>query len=99
MRGLVRTEGRMSLVVASLFGSLVALLPAQEAAPPKPRNLLVLTLDTARRDFMGFHGRKPSPTPNLDRLADESVVFEDAYTVAPLTLPAHGSLFTGLYPR
>jgi arylsulfatase A-like enzyme len=74
-----------------------------ESSPGPPRaepagGVLVLTLDTTRRDAMGFHGRAPSVTPNLDRLAAESVVFDDAYTVAPLTLPAHASLLTGLYP-
>jgi arylsulfatase A-like enzyme len=72
---------------------------APEAGAPRAKSLLVITLDTARRDFMGFHGRAPSPTPNLDRLAQEAAVFDDAWTVAPLTLPAHASLFTGLYPR
>ncbi len=73
--------------------------PSDAKAPAKPRNLLVITLDTTRRDFMGFLGRTPSPTPNLDRLAAKSVVFTDAYTPAPLTLPAHSALFTGRYPR
>ena len=68
-----------------------------DAPPPRPSVLLV-TLDTTRRDAMGFHGRSPSPTPQLDALAEQSIVFEDAYTVAPLTLPAHASLLTGLYP-
>jgi arylsulfatase A-like enzyme len=68
------------------------------AAPPTGGSVLILTLDTTRRDFMGFLGRTPTLTPNLDALATQSVVFEDAYTVAPLTLPAHTSLMTGLYP-
>lgn len=63
------------------------------------RNVLVLTLDTTRRDAMGFFGHSPSITPHLDTLAGESTVFTDAYTVAPLTLPAHASLLTGLYPN
>src|SRR5262245_22618842 len=40
----------------------------------------------------------PSPTPELDALAAQSVVFDDAWTVTPFTLPAHTSLMTGLYP-
>ena len=63
-----------------------------------PPNVLVLTLDTTRRDHMGFHGFGPFVTPNLDRLAAKAVIFEDAYTVAPVTLPSHASLMTGLYP-
>jgi arylsulfatase A-like enzyme len=88
---------------AAVIGALAFSARAQEAPPPaKPeparRNVLLVTLDTTRRDFMGFLGRTPSPTPNLDALAAKSVVFEDAVTTAPLTLPAHASLLTGLYP-
>jgi arylsulfatase A-like enzyme len=79
-----------------------ALLGCGPAAAPQPepafQNLVIVTLDTTRRDAMGFHGREPSITPFLDELAAESMVFEDAFTVAPLTLPAHTSLMTGLYP-
>ena len=62
------------------------------------RSVLLISVDTLRRDALGVHGRFPSPTPELDALAEVSVVFEDAYTVSPVTLPAHTSLLTGLYP-
>ncbi len=77
---------------------LSSLLVACAPEVPGPRSVLVISLDTARRDAFGFMGRSDSPSPNLDKLARESVVFEEAYTSAPLTLPAHASLLTGLYP-
>src|SRR5689334_16523152 len=46
----------------------------------------------------GSHGGLNLETPTLDRIASEGVVFEQASSVAPLTLPAHCSLFTGLFP-
>jgi arylsulfatase A-like enzyme len=61
-------------------------------------SLLLITLDTTRVDALGAYGCKPSVTPNLDALAADGVVFEQAYTVAPLTLPAHASMLTGLVP-
>ena len=61
-------------------------------------SVLLLTLDATRADALGAYGRSPSVTPHLDRLAEEGVVFERAFTVAPLTLPAHASLLTGLFP-
>ena len=81
----------------------LALVAAQEAAPAAPaprirRDVLVLTLDTTRRDYLGCYGREPSRTLVLDYLAARSVVFDDALTTVPVTLPAHASLFTGLYP-
>ena len=61
-------------------------------------NILLITLDTTRADRIGTYGYKSARTPVLDQLAREGVLFERAYTVAPLTLPVHASLMTGLYP-
>jgi arylsulfatase A-like enzyme len=78
--------------------SLVALAGATACSGGGPRSVLLITLDTTRADALGAYGRVPSVTPHLDALAAEGVVFEQAYTVAPLTLPAHASMLTGLYP-
>ncbi|MBL8841509.1 MAG: sulfatase [Planctomycetes bacterium] len=72
--------------------------PAAAVPPASRRNVVIVTLDTTRRDALGFCGRSPSITPQMDALAAESAVFRDAYTVTPLTLPAHASLLTGLHP-
>lgn len=65
----------------------------------QPRlNVLIVTLDTTRADRIGCYGYQRALTPVLDGLAQRGVLFEQAYTPAPLTLPAHASLFTGLYP-
>lgn len=61
-------------------------------------NVVIITLDTMRADRIGAYGDRSAVTPNLDRLAQEGVLFEHAVTSAPLTLPAHSTLFTGLLP-
>ena len=61
-------------------------------------NVVLITLDTLRADHLGTYGNDQVRTPNLDRLASEGVVFEQAMTSAPLTLPAHSSIFTGQFP-
>jgi arylsulfatase A-like enzyme/Tfp pilus assembly protein PilF len=58
----------------------------------------LITLDTTRADRLGCYGYAGARTPALDGLAAAGVLCESAATVAPLTLPAHTSLFTGLYP-
>jgi choline-sulfatase len=63
----------------------------------RARNAILITLDTTRADALGCYGGGTF-TPHLDRLAGESVLFEGARTVAPLTLPAHASMMSGLYP-
>ena len=61
-------------------------------------NVVIVTLDTTRADRLSPYGFMGVPMPALDRLAREGVVFDRATSVAPLTLPAHTSLFTGLFP-
>jgi len=61
-------------------------------------NLLLITLDTTRADHLGAYGFARARTRHLDRLAAEGVRFEWAFSPAPITLPAHASIFTGLYP-
>lgn len=66
-------------------------------SPERP-NVLLVTLDTTRADRIGCYGARPSPTPSLDRLAQEGVVFEAARTPVPITLPSHSTMMTGLLP-
>jgi arylsulfatase A-like enzyme/tetratricopeptide (TPR) repeat protein len=61
-------------------------------------NVVLITLDTTRADILGAYGNREVRTPNLDQLASEGVVFEQAMTVAPLTLPAHSTIMTGQFP-
>ena len=61
-------------------------------------NLVLVTLDTTRADRIGAYGARDVETPTFDALARSGVLFEQAASVAPLTLPAHSSLFTGRFP-
>jgi arylsulfatase A-like enzyme/Flp pilus assembly protein TadD len=62
-------------------------------------NIVFITVDTTRADRMGFLGSKRGLTPNLDILARQGVVFERAYSQAPLTPVSHATIFTGTYPQ
>jgi arylsulfatase A-like enzyme/Flp pilus assembly protein TadD len=61
-------------------------------------SLLLVTLDTTRADRIGAMGDADAHTPMLDALAARGVVFERAYASAPLTLPSHTTMLTGLEP-
>jgi arylsulfatase A-like enzyme/Tfp pilus assembly protein PilF len=63
-----------------------------------PRNLVLITLDTTRADHLGCYGSTSTWTPNLDAIAAGGTVFERAFTVAPITAPAHASILSGTYP-
>ncbi|MBN2797592.1 MAG: sulfatase-like hydrolase/transferase [Deltaproteobacteria bacterium] len=72
--------------------------PSPAAPAEKPPNILIFTLDTTRTDGLGSYGSRRGLTPHLDALATHAARFDRAYTVTPLTIPAHSSLFTGLLP-
>ncbi|HUP25651.1 MAG TPA: sulfatase, partial [Thermoanaerobaculia bacterium] len=61
-------------------------------------SILLVTLDTTRADAVGFESDHVE-TPALEALAARGARFTQAYATAPLTLPSHVSMHTGLYPR
>jgi choline-sulfatase len=73
--------------------------PVPTSTSPATRdNILLITLDTTRADRLGAYGYPQARTRWLDRLAAEGVRFDAAFSPAPITLPAHASILTGLYP-
>ncbi len=104
---------RRVLGALSLVAGLALLLPAllvgcadRPQAPATgatgrggPPNVLLLSIDTLRRDHLGAYGyaASPSPSPWMDRLAAHGLVYEQAVTSAPETAPALATLLTGLY--
>ena len=62
-----------------------------------PNIFMIFTDDTPQRDH-GCYGNPHVRTPNFDRLAGEGMVFENAYTPAPMCGPSRACLYTGLYP-
>jgi arylsulfatase A-like enzyme/tetratricopeptide (TPR) repeat protein len=68
------------------------------AGGTRPERVVLVTIDTLRADRVGFMGDTRAVTPQLDRLAERGVVFETTLSPAPLTLPSHTTLLTGLDP-
>ena len=62
-------------------------------------NIILITLDTVRADHLSAYGYPFPTTPNLDRLAQKGVLFENAISPSSWTLASHGSIFTGLLPH
>lgn len=90
---------RLSRLVAPVTAlAVVASGLVKDKLPTRPSNVVVISLDTTRADRLPAYGFSGMTTPALDRIARQGMVFDCAETVAPLTLPAHTSLFTGLYP-
>jgi arylsulfatase A-like enzyme len=80
------------------LAALVLVTSCRGKAAEGPLSGVLITLDTTRADALSCYGRHAGVTPELDELARESLRFEQAQTVAPITLPAHASMLTGLIP-
>jgi arylsulfatase A-like enzyme/Flp pilus assembly protein TadD len=70
----------------------------EPGAKDQPINVLLFTLDTLRADALGAYDPELRTSPNIDRLAAEGVLFEQAASSAPSTLPSHSTILTGKHP-
>lgn len=73
------------LVVAAVF-----------AAPP---NVVLVSVDTLRADHLGCYGYPHATSPNIDKLAETGLLFEDCVCQVPLTNPSFSAVMTSRYPR
>jgi arylsulfatase A-like enzyme/Flp pilus assembly protein TadD len=96
---------RVLAIVLVLLASAVTLILWRRSAVPAVQhgicrdcNVLLITIDTLRADRVGAFGGPAGLTPVLDRLASDGLRLTRAYTVAPLTLPAHTSILTAVSP-
>ena len=99
----------MILLAVALIACLVAGVRALSLGPSltetapvfsqahRVKRVLLITIDTLRQDSI-LTGKTPSDSPNIDTLAQQSVVFENAYVSAPWTPPSIASIMTGLAP-
>jgi len=90
-------KGHHLLLLPYLLGSILGW-----NSPSFPRNntrpnIIFLLADDQRADAFGFMGNTTVITPNLDQLASESTVFENAYHVVPICQPSRASIMTGQY--
>ena len=82
--------------IRSCAALLALALGCAEATPP--RGLVLVTVDTLRADALGAWGATGGLTPQLDGLAQESLVFTAAYAPAPFTYPSIAAILTGRHP-
>jgi choline-sulfatase len=84
------------LVFSFLMASPVTM--AGSADNYRPWSVLLITVDNLRPDRMSLYGYERNTTPYLNEFADESVVYENAFSTSAWTAPGMVSIFTGYYP-
>jgi len=90
---------RRSLLAVLTAAAILFPLPSGLAFAAAKPNIVLVTLDSARADHMGFLGSRHKLTPNLDRIAAQSLVFDRTYAQAPLTVVSYASILSGTYPQ
>jgi arylsulfatase A-like enzyme len=79
------------------FGEPILLFAADDPQQRSP-DILLITVDTLRRDALSIYGGPESAMPGLDRLAREAIVFTDVIAPSSWTIPSFVGLFTGRHP-
>ena len=97
LRRAVAVGGLALLVVAGAVRA--SAVPLRTARAGNRPSVILVSLDTLRADRLGSMGYPRDTTPRLDELAAEGIVFEQAISPAPWTLPAHVSLLTSQLPN
>ena len=107
-RTLIPILYRLATVAAALSASPVAAADLQKEQPPRSAtpggqaqrpNVLWIMADQLRFDCVGANGNRIIKTPHLDRLAEGSANFSQAFVQAPVCVPSRASFFTGRYPH
>ncbi len=86
--------GLLGIITMSAFG--VSCVDASDLDRWPP--IVLITLDTTRRDHPPIYGYDRKTAPNLEKLARDGEVLSGFITTSSWTLPSHASLFTGLFP-
>ncbi|MCP4661939.1 MAG: sulfatase-like hydrolase/transferase [bacterium] len=77
---------------------LLILGASSEAPAAGPPSIVLISIDTLRSDRLPAYGYRGVATPAIDALRRDAILFERVYSPAPLTMPAHASILTGLLP-
>ncbi len=97
-------ERRLAPLLAATLLACGGAAEAPVEAPPEagqtaqPPNVVLIVVDTLRRDHLGCYGYERATSPHIDRLAREGVRYANALSQAPWTTPSLGALFTSQYP-
>lgn len=92
----VRRAARVLGLACAVWPGLA--LGAVKATPAPLRHLVLITVDTLRADSLSIYGRSDVRDPALEALAEQSLLFDEAYAHASMTLPSIASLMTGRLP-
>ena len=89
---------KIIFALIALAAMITAIVAYRHSSAPKIRNIVLISMDTTRADYLSCYGYQHKTTPNIDAVAAEAVQFEQAIAPIPLTLPSHSTMMTGTIP-
>ncbi|MFQ6082456.1 MAG: sulfatase [Candidatus Aminicenantia bacterium] len=95
----MREWKKFTLAILSLTIILTALILYLLVLPKHKPNFILITLDTQRADYIGAYSSINALTPCIDSLSEKGILFENCYSLIPITLPAHASIFYSQPPH
>jgi len=90
----------VAAVIVSAIVLLIGVMVVITRSPPPPPvadKIILISVDTLRPDYLGCYNPSIHTTPTIDSLAQQGVLFEDAFCNYPKTTPSHASMLSGLY--
>lgn len=87
------------VIILGILACLLVLVSSKSTTDPLPRRIFLITLDTTRADYIDYSLSENTLTPNIAKLAREGIVFSRAYSLIPITLPSHASIFYSQSPH
>ncbi len=87
------------LIAISAFLLIISIFACRQSSSQERPSVILITLDTLRADFVGAYDSQNASTPHMDFYAERGIVFENAYSPIPITVPAHATLFYSLPPH
>ncbi len=93
----LRIFGKLIVISLAIAASTFLLFIKKPSYFKKP-NIIILSIDTLRADHLSCYGYFRETSPNIDAFSKDAVLFQNSISQAPLTAPAHMSIFTSLTP-
>ncbi|MFH1145190.1 MAG: sulfatase-like hydrolase/transferase [Candidatus Eisenbacteria bacterium] len=93
-----RRGRRRALLPIFALALVILIIVVATVGKQRPDLVVLIVVDTLRADHLGCYGYESIDTPNIDRLAREGTLYENALAAAPVTLPSVSTILTGAYP-
>ena len=92
---------RLAIAIALVAIAAVAAIAVFLVNRPRSSlpNVILISVDTLRRDHLGCYGYARATSPNVDAFARDAMVFDNAYSHSPTTRPSVATMFTSYYPH